>query len=655
METSLVYIHIGKNLPNDNNREISYLYDSVYQSLIISPNNKIFVIIDDTLIEEFSKKVHQFNLPNILNVNLIPISTLGDLSEHPRFNKYIEYINSLPSDTTTFRNGFWVSTTSRFFYIEKFMELFKIDKVFHIESDVMIYENIQTIYDLCKKANPNKLYMVQDSDNRVIPSILYIPNAEHLVKLNDYIIDILTNHKNNTGAVINDMILLGSYPDKNYFPYKFDNDIRINNKIFDKYIFDGAAIGQYLGGVDPNNIPNVKKVDYICNPTSKMYGNGFVNETCDFKPNSENTDFFLKDIFLDDKTNVLIPFCKKENDRETDLRHIANLHVHSKQLYQFSSVFNIKYTDIITGDRILSLCDYIIMTPDIYNYHKNLEYFVNDISKIIIIKDFSTTDVMTLNSIFNENKKKTVKLFIYTHILDHFIEYVLDKLDDNLDYIIYLHNSDHSFGEPDSHRRLVSAKHIIKIYAQNINYHVSEISSNPKLSILPIGLANMMFPHGNTAKLYETMINTYFLKKTKNLYVNINPNTFDYRKQVIDSINKVKDKYDIITTPKPFADYLKELSQYRFCLCVRGNGLDTHRFFESLYLGVIPVILNNKNTKMDNFVYYLRKAGIPFYEITQENFTEKYIDSFFNEHLYNKTLENTNIRRLDSLKLDNYK
>lgn len=655
MEISLVYIHIGKFLPNDNNREISYLYDSVYQSLITSPNNKIFVIIDDTLIEEFNKKVSQFNLPNILNVNLIPISILGNLSDHPRFNKYTEYINSLPSNTTAFRNGFWVSTTSRFFYIERFMELFKLDKVFHIESDVMIYENLQTIYDLCKKCNPDKLYMVQDSDNRVIPSILYIPGREHLIKLNDYIINILTNHKNNTGIVVNDMVLLGSYPDKNYFPYKFDNDTRINNIIFDKYIFDGAAIGQYLGGVDPNNIPNVKKVDYICNPTSKMYGNGFVNETCDFKPNSENVDFFLKDIYLNDKTNILIPFCKRENDRETDLRQIANLHVHSKQLYQFSSVFNIKYTDIITGDRVLSLCDYIIMTPDIYNYHKNLQYFVDDISKIIIIKDFSMANVMTLNGVFNENKKKIIKLFIYTHILDEFIEHVLDKLDDNLDYIIYLHNSDHSFGGGDSHRRLVSAKHIIKIYAQNINYRVSNITSNPKLSILPIGLANSMFPHGDTAKLYETMINTYFLKKTKNLYVNINPNTFDYRKQVIDSINKVKDKYDVITTPKPFSDYLKELSQYRFCLCVRGNGLDTHRFFESLYLGVIPVILNNKHTQMDNFVYYLRKAGIPFYEITQENFTEKYIDSFFDENLYDKTLENTNIRRLDSLKLNNYK
>jgi len=652
-ETSLVYIHIGKQLPTDNNREISYLYESIYQSLLVSPNNKIFVIIDDTLLEDFNNKIKEFNLSNTLNVNTIPISTLGDLNNDERFSKYVEYVNSLSNDTTSFRNGFWVSTTSRFFYIEKFMELFKVDKVFHIESDVMIYENLENIYDICKNKN-DSIYMVQDSKDRVIPSILYIHKLEQLTKLNNYIINVLVK-----GQMINDMILLGTYSDKNYFPYKFEDN---HNDIFHKYIFDGAAIGQYLGGIDPNNIPNVKKIDYICNPTSNMYGKGFVNETCDFKPNRNDIHFFLKDVYLNNKTNVLVPFCKKENyNNDIFLKQIVNLHIHSKQLYHFSSIFNLKYTDIITGDRVLSLCDFVIMTPDIYNYHKNIEVFVKDISKIIIIKDFSKVNVNTLNGYFSENNTKTVKLFIYTHILDQFIEHVLDKLDKNLNYIIYLHNSDHSFGDTDTnsaltkhHSRLVSANHIIKIYSQNINYPINT-EYDSKLSVLPIGLANSMFPHGDTVSLYETMINTYFIKKKKNMYVNINPNTFNYRKTVLDSINEAKDKYDIITKPKPFKDYLKELSEYRFCLCVRGNGLDTHRFFESLYLGVIPVILNNKYTNMNNFVYYLKKAGIPFYEITQENFTEKYIDSFFDEKLYNKILENYNIHNLESIKLYNYR
>lgn len=660
-EISLVYIHIGTNLPNDNNRKTSYLYDSIYQSLIVSPNNKIYVIIDDSLLTEFNNKISNFNVPNILNVNPIPLSILDNLEEDIKFSKYIDYINSLPTDTKTFRSGFWVSTTSRFFYIEKFMNLFKINRVFHIESDVMIYEDLENIYESCKKGNSNQIYMVQDSKDRVIPSILYIPHVNSLIKLNDYIINVLgTNH----GRIINDMILLGSFPDKNNFPYKFEHESTINNKSLSKYIFDGAAIGQYLGGIDPNNIPNVRQIDYVCNPTSKMYGNGFVNETCDFKPNSKNIDFFLKDVYLNNIHNagmspLSIPFCKMESNEKVDLKQIVNLHIHSKQLYHFSSVFNMKYTDIITGDRILTLCDYVIMTPDIYNYHKNIEHFT-DISKIIIIKDFSKLNINALNNIFSENKSKIIKLFIYTHILDFFIEHILDKLNKDLNYIIYLHNSDHGFGDnfqnsplTKHHRRLVHAKHIIKIFAQNINYpHDDPYES--KLSILPIGLANSMFPHGDTIKLYHNMLDTYYLKKTKNLYVNINPNTYYYRKTVMDSINKSSDKYDIIKTPKPFDDYLKELSEYRFCLCVRGNGLDTHRFFESLYLGVIPVILNNQYTNMDNFVYYLKKAGIPFYEITQENFTEKYTDEFFDEKLYNKILNDINIYKLSALKLNYY-
>ena len=43
------------------------------------------------------------------------------------------------------------------------------------------------------------------------------------------------------------MILLGKYPNKKHFNIFIDNQ--------SKYIFDGAAIGQFLGGVDPKNLP----------------------------------------------------------------------------------------------------------------------------------------------------------------------------------------------------------------------------------------------------------------------------------------------------------------------------------------------------------------------------------------------------------------
>jgi len=37
--------------------------------------------------------------------------------------------------------------------------------------------------------------------------------------------------------------------------------------------------------------------------------------------------------------------------------------------------------------------------------------------------------------------------------------------------------------------------------------------------------------------------------------------------------------------------YLQALAQSQFCVCPRGAGIDTHRFWEALYLGCIPIIL----------------------------------------------------------------
>ena len=77
-----------------------------------------------------------------------------------------------------------------------------------------------------------------------------------------------------------------------------------------KYIFDGAAIGQYLGGVDKRNQDGDTR--------------GFVNETCIVKYN--NFEFFwIK------KDNLYRPHIY------INLKYIPiiNLHVHSKELNKF--------------------------------------------------------------------------------------------------------------------------------------------------------------------------------------------------------------------------------------------------------------------------------------------------------------------------------
>jgi hypothetical protein len=46
-------------------------------------------------------------------------------------------------------------------------------------------------------------------------------------------------------------------------------------------------------------------------------------------------------------------------------------------------------------------------------------------------------------------------------------------------------------------------------------------------------------------------------------------------------------------TPLPQEDFYKELRNHRFCLCPSGNGIDTHRVWESIYVGTIPIVKHN--------------------------------------------------------------
>ena len=55
--------------------------------------------------------------------------------------------------------------------------------------------------------------------------------------------------------------------------------------------------------------------------------------------------------------------------------------------------------------------------------------------------------------------------------------------------------------------------------------------------------------------------------------------------------NTHEDRQLAHTLPKlPFEEYMKEIGKYKFVRCVRGNGLDTHRFCEILLMGSVPVI-----------------------------------------------------------------
>ena len=157
MTENLIQIHIGKNLPD-------YIYDSIYQSLLVNSDFNLYVLIDSDLVETFNKKIKLFNI----DTTFVKVVQLFECEKVNKYNNYIKKFN-----LQSFRDSFWISTTSRFFYIEEFMIKYNIESLFHSENDVMLYRDLHKVKDTI---NPNEMYMVQDSETRVVPSIVYIPN-----------------------------------------------------------------------------------------------------------------------------------------------------------------------------------------------------------------------------------------------------------------------------------------------------------------------------------------------------------------------------------------------------------------------------------------------------------------------------------------------
>ena len=245
--------------------------------------------------------------------------------------------------------------------------------------------------------------------------------------------------------------------------------------------------------------------------------------------------------------------------------------------------------NIITGEKIQNLCDYYIGSLDDFNFNPIIR---NQKLKHINIDNYDIENIKSLN---------IKNIFCYTHLIDgEAANFNTEKCTNNLKNLfiilsnistkfnIIFHNSDGVF--KDEHKSILQFDNVNKIYSQNLS-----IKQEERIIPLPIGIANSMWRHGNLHIWRQILENNNLENKPNFIYFNFNINT---------NISKRKKCYDIITCKNipnlPNMDYLKYLnllSLYKFAICPEGNGLDTHRFWECLYLKVIPICLKNHITE----------------------------------------------------------
>ena len=265
-----------------------YILDNIKQLLILEISN-IYVITNSVFFDKFDLYKDK--------INLIAIETL---------NESFDFSNKTSLDKG-FRNGFWTLTSLRFFYIYSLMEKYNLTNCIHIENDVLLYYNITTIQN---HFNDNYVYIPFDTYKRNIASIIYIPNCNVFKN----VLDKYDFTKNDMENFFHIKISTGLIQNMPIFPINFVTSkeelfVSLNFNTFN-FIFDAAAIGQFLGGVDPRNMPGDTT--------------GFVNETCVIKYNKYN---FIWEI----ENNIKKPYLVINNLKIP----IFNLHIHSKNLLKF--------------------------------------------------------------------------------------------------------------------------------------------------------------------------------------------------------------------------------------------------------------------------------------------------------------------------------
>ena len=223
---------------------------------------------------------------------------------------------------------------------------------------------------------------------------------------------------------------------------------------------------------------------------------------------------------------------------------------------------------------------------DIIQKEMNLNSSIFDIVyNDIIFKNYISGDFF---SKFSNNK--TI-FYVKTHNLDNQAWRVTKNYT-----VLITHNSDGIIDSSKFNKFLQCGK-FKYWFAQN------PIINEPRLFTLPIGLMNKewhKYPRFNLM-MKEKKKN---IKPTKLLLLSFSiRNNKNKRQQCADSfINKSYVTNNVAYKVKNFIGDVKEYDRmffnimldHLFIACPEGNGIDTHRFWETLYMGRYPVALHNR-------------------------------------------------------------
>ena len=142
----------------------------------------VFVVLNNYNNQKCIKE----NIENLKRFNNNDIVVLTDRKNTCYFDDTIEvitieslipeYEEYLTRVEKTFREGFSQLTKYRFKVLLEYLKKYDIEKMIHLENDVMVFKNLDELHF----HDTNKVLITMDNPNRCIPGIMYIPSFKQL-------------------------------------------------------------------------------------------------------------------------------------------------------------------------------------------------------------------------------------------------------------------------------------------------------------------------------------------------------------------------------------------------------------------------------------------------------------------------------------------
>ena len=219
--------------------------------------------------------------------------------------------------------------------------------------------------------------------------------------------------------------------------------------------------------------------------------------------------------------------------------------------------------DTLTGEELLKISDVCVYE---WNYLQQFPVLFKNMKKLIVVGT-PNPDVELI--------RKSRVFFTKMDWIHYFVAKILPEIDHPFELVT--HESDYNSGGV---QPILDHPHLVQWRGCNMLPH-------PKTLGLPLSFEGAKWGRTDKAHL-QKCVGT---PKTKLLYFNFNVQS---NRPVRAACEKalLAQGYEK-NENRPWKEYIEDLSQYKYCASPEGNGVDCHRTWEALALGVIPIVLKN--------------------------------------------------------------